>query len=433
MEPLHAANGAQEKGSGSAPVLGKRSFSVSEPETEPEKKAKASGLDDDGLQVAVQAAGHYALGRPAAPFQQPVPIASFSYDESRTLHHDNRSRRFYHPPPPRADLNRGFEEVVERDESVNEHLDSLLLSLMRLEKAGKDEHRRRANLITWRGMMTKLCTLLYEDRQGFDMNAMMIGDTLYLEEYVGASQKEEKAKQQANPRLKRFGYYGYSFESWTCSQEVRPRDPWDGNVNTNVQWCSIIKTKLGDTRCILAGEVDAVDADRHAPVEVKTSMNIRNGQDEERFEKKMLRFYMQSFLLGIAMVVVGFRDPRGFLVTHQQFQTLAMPRAVRGKAHAWDPLACLNFASELLTTIRSHLLAAAPASLPSLEEAEKSDGYPVHRITFDPDTRRVGVRVLASSDVLEQVKGGMKKGRVGFLLSSYYDMARASHFRHNVH
>ncbi len=109
-------------------------------------------------------------------------------------------------------------------------------------------------------------------------------------------------------------------------------------------------------------------------------MQIRNARDEERFEKKMLRFCetapslvpddpapdmpvttdMQSFLLGIPTVVVGFRDHKGmlwvrlthsnagsatplltcgFLFTqqHQEFSTLEMPRLVRGKV-SWSLL-----------------------------------------------------------------------------------------------
>lgn len=408
---------------GTTAVLGKRDHSDSPTPSSPSSPIKQAKVKSEELRIALRPAEYYAQNIASAPFQQPTRITSFSYDESRLLHHDDRSRRFYHAPPHRADLNRGFEELVERDDKVNEHLDSLLIALVRLSSKGRDEERRKANLITWRGMMTKLCTLLYEDRQDFEMNAMMVGETLYLEEHVGASQRADKARQQEDLRLKRFGYYGYSFESWTCAKEVRPVDPWDGNVNTNVQWCSIVKTKLGDTRCILAGEVDAVDAKTEESIEVKTSMQIRNARDEERFETKMLRFYMQSFLLGIAMVVVGFRDHRGFLVTHQEFQTLAMPRAVRGKSHAWNPNACLKFASELLTDIRSHILPTTPFPPPPMHLAEKSEEYPVHRISFNCAAKEVTVAPISSHDIRHQVKGSKDEGRVGFLLSDYYDMA----------
>jgi hypothetical protein len=33
---------------------------------------------------------------------------------------------------------------------------------------------------------------------------------------------------------------------------------WGGDVNTNVQWCSVVRTKLGDTRVVIGGEVDCV-------------------------------------------------------------------------------------------------------------------------------------------------------------------------------
>jgi len=64
-------------------------------------------------------------------------------------------------------------------------------------------------------------------------------------------------------------YYGYAFESYCTTdapQERQPRGPaypgappgWGGDVDTNVQWCSVVRTKLGDTRMIIGGEVDCV-------------------------------------------------------------------------------------------------------------------------------------------------------------------------------
>ena len=59
-------------------------------------------------------------------------------------------------------------------------------------------------------------------------------------------------------------YYGYAFESYctsTCSPKQGPRNSqegWGGDVDTNVQWCSVAKTKLADTRIVIGGEVDCV-------------------------------------------------------------------------------------------------------------------------------------------------------------------------------
>lgn len=65
-------------------------------------------------------------------------------------------------------------------------------------------------------------------------------------------------------------YYGYAFESY-CTRPLdshtnekdggdRRRHPpgWSGDVDTNEQWCSVVRTKLGDMRMVVGGEVDCV-------------------------------------------------------------------------------------------------------------------------------------------------------------------------------
>ena len=65
------------------------------------------------------------------------------------------------------------------------------------------------------------------------------------------------------PRQRLQTYYGYAFESYSTSDAPTrpisaPPNGWGGDVNTNVQWCSVVRTKLGDTRIVIGGEVDCV-------------------------------------------------------------------------------------------------------------------------------------------------------------------------------
>jgi len=53
-------------------------------------------------------------------------------------------------------------------------------------------------------------------------------------------------------------YYGYAFESWCTASSPTAPSGWGGDVDTNVQWCSVVKTKLGGTRIVIGGEVDCV-------------------------------------------------------------------------------------------------------------------------------------------------------------------------------
>lgn len=81
-------------------------------------------------------------------------IACFSYDDEHRFHLDDSSLRYYYPPHLPADLNRGFDTFQQLDDSGDEHLDALLETIIALEKSTGT--KCEADIITWRGMMTKV-------------------------------------------------------------------------------------------------------------------------------------------------------------------------------------------------------------------------------------------------------------------------------------
>lgn len=100
--------------------------------------------------------------------KKPTEVAYFSYDNDHVLHpFSDISLRYYYPPffklnpsdqPEPIDLSKGFDTFRSRSDSPDEHLDGLLDTLTEAEKrAGK---KLDADLITWRGMMTKVRTHL---------------------------------------------------------------------------------------------------------------------------------------------------------------------------------------------------------------------------------------------------------------------------------
>lgn len=277
------------------------------------------------------------------------------------------------------------------------------------------------------------------------------------------------------PRHRTQMYYGYAFESY-CTSETPTRPPadpdsehppaWGGDIDTNVQWCSVVRTKLGDMRMVIGGEVDCVKSTSfHSSVhrilkvflaiegepgsadtlvELKTSMNIRGSYDESKFEKcvyrgipglisctdyiirKLLKFYFQSFLLGVPVsatvdsshatvptilqdIVVGFRTPSGQVTTVQTFKTIQIPRLVRGKPGAWDPAICLGWGHRFLTFLKQTVL------------NQKNDS--VWRVRFTP---KEGISVaMLDEDGVADVVGGEE--RVGFLPRWYWDETQRSH------
>jgi len=53
-----------------------------------------------------------------------------------------------------ADLSKGFDTFDQLDDTADDHLDSLLKTIMALEQ--KEGKPVEADMITWRGMMTKV-------------------------------------------------------------------------------------------------------------------------------------------------------------------------------------------------------------------------------------------------------------------------------------
>lgn len=81
------------------------------------------------------------------------------------------------------------------------------------------------------------------------------------------------------------------------STSAPPPPPGFQSPNTNVQWCSIVKTNLGGFRTILGGEVDCVLPRKELAegsgkevktsdfVELKTNIAIQSQRDEMMFER----------------------------------------------------------------------------------------------------------------------------------------------------
>ncbi|KAG9128077.1 decapping endonuclease targeting mRNA [Ceratobasidium sp. 392] len=377
--------------------------------------------------------------RPPA-FGQPQQLTCFSYTPQRELCFDTSALKFYVPAPLNADLGYRYEHWTKRPEERG-RIDSLLRAI---EQEHVASERKKGAFVAWRGVVTKLMVAPFETRDAVDLNLMLLDGCIYAEEH---SDDAKLAKKEAiEPHHRRMTYYGYAFESFsTWHEPVRDKKQhakrdsvrcWGGDVDTNVQYCSIVKTKIDTERMILGGEVDCC-RDRYTGqpdsyVELKTSMIIRNAQDEQRFERKLLKFWAQSFLLGVPEIVVGFRTPQGRLTTLQTFQTLGLPRMVRGKPGAWDPNTCLVFAGKLLRFVRTTLetdsrgysedTAVAEGKSTEVEERDKKDQAQarpiVWRLSIKPDTQHVVLRKLSQSEV-NVVQNG--EDRIGFLPTWFYD------------
>jgi RAT1-interacting protein len=313
----------------------------------------------------------------ATTYSKPKEIAHFSYSPQRELQFDRSALHYYHPKPTPIDLNSGYPERFIQRKGDIEPLDSLLLAI---------KHNRaqvHTAFCTWRGIMTKIMCTPYCLQESWELVATKRNGVIYLMEY-DAGDRAEKRLAYENADL--FTYYGYKFEAeCTGTEEGLSEEPV--TVNTNVQFCSVFTAKLGALGITMGAEVDCLmtkptsDAvvDIQAEyTELKTHKIMTHPRQKTSFIKfKLLKTWVQSFLVGIQRVVFGFRDEGGRIQEVTTYSTNEFPRMSR-REQLWDPNVCLCFGSKALEFFKDSI--------------EIDDPNTTYRITYDPQHRHIEIQ-----------------------------------------
>ncbi|KAJ3282294.1 Dom-3 Z [Borealophlyctis nickersoniae] len=332
-----------------------------------------------------------------AKYQQPTEIGYFCYDGQRNLKlMDDSELNYYYPPDVKnCNLSEGYPDRFVTRDPTPERLDALLKCLQHLnqDKAKRGREPYVPKFCTWRGIMTKIFCTPYSRNDRWELGATLYKGTIYLEEHE--SEEKRNSLYGSTDRNQLMTYWGYKFES-ACTinkpppQVTSPNDPdleqrKTGIVNTNIQYCSVFKTKLGQHSLVMGGEVDCLVGDSKPKenrqsqyAELKTNRVITNDRQKKSFEKfKLLKIWAQSFLAGVPKIIVGFRDDNGNLKVLEHFKTMDLPRMVRDKPDMWDALVCINFANQLLDWI--------------VENVTVDDPDVVYTIRFAPPFERVEI------------------------------------------
>lgn len=223
---------------------------------------------------------------------------------------------------------------------------------------------------------SQIMTAPFDNFAEFSMFATLHDGTIYIEEDFPTRAAQRAAESsQPPPRnhhpdqqsREMMTYWGYKFETLalipTPPSSTSPQDierHQRSIVSNHAQHCSIVSTSFGPHSLLLAGEVDGLFApkasDPSTPiqwVELKTAEELppparQQHRDILKFERKLLKFWAQSFLLGVPSITVGFRSKKGVLRGLQTFNTHDLPGMVRRGTGCWDGNICINFATAVL-------------------------------------------------------------------------------------
>ncbi|KAJ9603382.1 decapping endonuclease targeting mRNA [Cladophialophora chaetospira] len=305
-----------------------------------------------------------------AAVRRPREITFFSFDDDHKFRLDDSSLRYYYPPALPCDLSKGFDTFRQLDDSGDDHLDGLLDAIIAHEK--EKGSKTEIDFLTWRGMMTKIMVVPFSKLDDWEMNATLFQGTIFIEENhtKKISSRQEQYSSAGRPGAMSqdlMSFWGYKFETvslmpapWseTSREYIESRE--DEVVSNYAQYCSIVRTGFGKVKMILGGEVDAVMAfkpeDKSKPidwVELKTTAVVTNDKEQTKYERKLLKFWAQSFLLGVPRIVVGYRSQQGYLEHLEELDVQTIPDKVKMKGKGlWDGQTCISFAASFLEWLK---------------------------------------------------------------------------------
>ena len=107
--------------------------------------------------------------------------------------------------------------------------------------------------------------------------------------------------------------------------------------------------------------------------------------------KKLLKFWAQSFLLGVPKIIVGFRSKDNTLASIETLDTMKVPAQVRERGeHVWDGNVCINFGLKFLEFLK---------------------------VLITEDSKVYGIRLMNGDDKI----AAFEKGGKSFLTDEYVD------------
>uniref|UniRef100_A0A914UKK7 Decapping nuclease n=1 Tax=Plectus sambesii TaxID=2011161 RepID=A0A914UKK7_9BILA len=329
---------------------------------------------------------------PFPHFSAPTEIGRFSLDRNRKVTNDASQLKYLYRAPLEEesvafDLSHGHKRFDERDPFNQETLDTFLewiTSMADSERQDLKTVTHSAEFISWRGALTKIASTPYENREGWRMACIRYADIIFICEF--RTNTKQQQLESASYRQKLMTYWGYKFEQYMTLETADQEKPeTDSAVNNFEQFCTVVRSRLGEGpghRLLFAGETDCIDPSDNAYVELKTQRQFENKSQKNNFYRfKALKWWLQSFLVGIPRIVVGFRDDDGFV---RQVRPMRVREIASNSKDHWAGAVCFNFLQSVLSLLKDRLTV--------------NDMNAVYFLEWNPGWQNVGVKPAKKSD-----------------------------------
>ncbi|XP_060071695.1 decapping and exoribonuclease protein-like [Ylistrum balloti] len=309
-------------------------------------------------------------------FRKPIEIGSFSQDSQRQMVLSRKQMKYYIPPVNSSnvcfDLRKGYSDYIRKDESKPELLDDLLrwiksnLSVFKIKPGNQQTESNKpliginTDFVCWRGLLTKLLCTPSQTSEGWRIAITRFQNTFFMCEFD--TEKNAEMKKNRSGMQDEMCYWGWKFEQYVTARSPNGTPDTHSLVNTNEGFCSVVRSRLNSHSLVYGGEVDAAISEAHPGeqyqyVEFKTSIEIETQKQDFSFKRyKLIKWWAQSFLVGIGQIVSGFRDRDGIVHKLHTFNTTDLPYIAKDLRDPWKPNVCFNFLDQFLSFIKKTIV-----------------------------------------------------------------------------
>lgn len=298
--------------------------------------------------------------RPFPKFSRPEIVGFFSVDEDRNYQDSIRNLKYLNIPKRiNFNLNKGDETYQDKPESAeNEQLKHLLNFI----KKHPDIiiSRNEPNFVCFRGLLSRIMNTPYEDREAWILKAIRFKGTIYLCAEETSYKKAEK-RRRTEKDIK-FLRYGFKFESYILSDH--PSKPAPGNSKPVIEaeeFCAMYSTEIAGKRILYGAEMDGViskipvrnleELRKVQMVEVKVKRRELSDRQLSNFYRfKARNYWIQSFLVGIDSIFVGFRNDEGTVEEVKQIPLKELSDEAKRNDY-WHGTVAANFLNDFLNKV----------------------------------------------------------------------------------
>ncbi|KJH46395.1 RAI1 like protein [Dictyocaulus viviparus] len=289
-------------------------------------------------------------------FEQPERLGEYTVTRDRCLVPGRENAKYLYEAALTDgvqvdfDLNKGFSTFEEK--SGEEKLDILLDWIISQASRGGPLKKvlHEADFVCWRGLLTRIASTPYCPETSWQFSAAKIKGVIFLCERETEDMRQRKETMTQRDKL--MSYWGFKFEQYMTVAEKNSKPNVNEPVTSLEEFGVVVRSVLGTSigralRLVYSGEVDAINNDGRL-VELKTQRHALEGSF---WKQKSMKWWLQSFLIGIDHIIVGYRNDDGIVKKVESLQIDELTK--RGE---WSGNVCINLLSTVLNSVRELLV-----------------------------------------------------------------------------